>query len=205
MSIEDQIEELRDALACVEKRARRAEDYIAISNLQRAYGFYVDKFQWDQVADLFARDAVLEINARGKFFGQDRIREYMHHFGEPEHGMLMNHIQIQPVITINEDGETAHGRSRALMQVGKMGGEALWGDAIYENEYVREDGVWKIAKLRAYQNFYVPFDKGWNKEALPLAADFDDFPADERTEPYPVFPDFFVPPYHYANPVSGRK
>ncbi|OYW85846.1 MAG: hypothetical protein B7Z20_08330 [Sphingobium sp. 32-64-5] len=205
MTIETEIQELKERLATVERRARAAEDYVAISNLQRTYGYYVDKSQWDQVADLFARDGVLEINARGKFFGQDRIREYMHHFGPAEPGVLMNHIQIQPVITIDPDGMVARGRFRALMQVGRMGGEGLWGDAIYENRYVREDGLWKIASLRAYQSFYVPFDKGWAKEALPLMTDFDDFPPDEPTESYPVYPDIFVPPYHYANPVSGRK
>ena len=60
MSIETELQELKLALARVEKRAQAAEDYIAISNLQRSYGYYVDKFQWEQVADLFARDAVLE-------------------------------------------------------------------------------------------------------------------------------------------------
>lgn len=205
MSIEAEMQELKERLALVERRAQAAEDYVAVSNLQRTYGYYVDKSQWDQVADLFARDGILEINARGKFFGQDRIREYMLHFGPAEPGVLMNHIQIQPVIHIAPDGMTARGRFRALMQVGRMGGEGLWGDAIYENRYVKEDGVWKIASLRAYQSFYVPFDKGWAQEALPLMTDFDDFPPDEPTEAYPVYPEIFVPPYHYANPVSGRK
>jgi hypothetical protein len=25
-----------------------------------------------------------------------------------------------------------------------------------------------------------------------------------RTEVYAAFPDYYVPPFHYANPVSGR-
>lgn len=204
MSIEAQLKELRDRLERAERKAERAQDWIDVQNLQRTYGYYVDKFQWDQVADLFARDATLEINARGKFFGQDRIRDYMHHFGPAQEGVLMNHIQIQPVIHVADDGLTANGRFRALMQVGRLGGEALWGDAVYENRYVKEDGVWKIAALRAYQVFYTSFDKGWGVEAMPLATDFADFPPDEFTEAYPVFPELFVPPYHYANPVSGR-
>jgi len=205
VNVEHEIKTLREALQRVEARAQAAEDYIAVCNLQRAYGFYVDKFQWDQVADLFARESSLEINGRGRFFGQDRIREYMHHFGSPQPGVLMNHIQLQPIVHIAENGTTAKCRCRALMQVGRMGGEALWGEGIYENEYVKEDGVWKISKLRAYQSFYTPFDKGWAVEASPLMGAFDDFPADAPTEPYPVYPDVFVPPYHYENPVTGRK
>lgn len=205
MDVEQEFAELKARLAAVEKRAQAAEDHLAVANLQRIYGYYVDKSQWEQVADLFSRDATLEINGRGKFIGLERIREYMRHFGPPPPGLLMNHLQLQPVITVADDGRAAQCRCRALMMVGRMGGEAMWGECLYENEYVREDGVWKISRLKSWQVFYTPFDKGWAVEASPLLMDFDDLPPDEKTEPYPVFPEFFVPPYHYKNPVSGRE
>ena len=41
MTIEAKLQALTEALARVEKRAQAAEDYIAISNLQRTYGYYV--------------------------------------------------------------------------------------------------------------------------------------------------------------------
>jgi hypothetical protein len=205
MNVEQEIASLKEALARVERRAQAAEDYIAVSNLQRAYGYYVDKFQWEHVADLFSRDAVLQINGRGKFIGHERIREYMRHFGPPERGHLMNHIQLQPVVHIAPDGQSARCRARALMQVGIFGDHANWGEAIYENEYVKEDGTWKISCLRAYQTFYSPYEKGWGVEVLPLLPQFGDLVPDEPAEQYPVFPDLFVPPFHYANPVSGRE
>ena len=94
MNLEDEVRSLRQELERVARKAQAAEDHAAIVNLQYGYGFYVDKSQWDHVADLFTRDATLEINARGRFHGQERIRDYMHHFGPPEFGVLMNHIQI---------------------------------------------------------------------------------------------------------------
>jgi hypothetical protein len=196
---------LRGRIEQLEARAQAAEDHLAIANLQRAYGFYVDKSQWEHVADLFARDAVLEINGRGRFIGHERIREYMRHFGPPKRGLLMNHLQLQPVIHVDADGDHAQARVRALMMVGQMGDHAMWGEAIYENEYVKEDGVWKIARLKAWQVFYTPYDKGWAEEVSPLLSEFGDFPPDEPIEPYPVFPDYFCPPYHYRNPVTGRE
>jgi len=204
MDLENELTLLREELARVARRAQAAEDHHAIVNLQNSYGFYVDKSQWDQVADLFTDDATLEINARGRFEGGQRIRDYMHHFGPPEYGVLMNHIQLQPVVHVGEDGLTGKCRCRALIQVGRLGGEALWGEAIYENEYAKQDGVWKIRTLRAFQTFYTPFDKGWNKEVLPLMTAFPDFPPDALTEGYPTFPEHFVPPFHYGNPVTGR-
>jgi len=205
MSLEKEVEQLRAALVRIERKMEATEDYISVVNLQYSYGYYVDKSLWDQVADLFTNDAVLEINARGRFFGQDRIRDYMHHFGPAQSGVLMNHIQLQPVVHVAPDGQTANCRCRALIQVGRLGGEALWGEAIYQNVYAKQDGIWKISSLRAYQTFYTPFEKGWNKELLPLMPALDDFPPDELTQPYPVFPDQFVPPFHYENPVTGRR
>ena len=205
MDLEATVAELAERLAAVERRAQAAEDHLAIANLQRAYGYYVDKSRWEHVADLFARDAVLEINGRGRFIGHERIREYMRHFGPPRDGLLMNHMQLQPLIHVEADGTRAHARVRALMMVGQYGDHAMWGEAIYENAYVKEDGVWKIAKLKAYQVFYTPYDKGWALEVSPLLSEFGDFPPDEPIEPYPVYPDYFCPPFHYRNPVSGRE
>jgi hypothetical protein len=205
MDLAATVADLAERLVAVEKRAQAAEDHIAIANLQRSYGYYVDKSQWEHVADLFARDAVLEINGRGRFIGHERIREYMRHFGPPRDGLLMNHMQLQPVINVEDDALHAAGRVRALMMVGQYGDHAMWGEALYENRYVKEDGVWKIAKLKAYQVLYTPYDKGWAEQASPLLSEFGDFPPDEPIEPYPVYPEYFCPPFHYRNPVSGRE
>jgi hypothetical protein len=55
----------------------RLEDEHAIENLQRSYGFYVDKALWQDAADLFADDGTLEIGGRGVFVGKKRIHEYL--------------------------------------------------------------------------------------------------------------------------------
>lgn len=205
MNLEQTVAALAERLAQVEKRAQAAENHLAIANLQRSYGYYVDKSRWEDVADLFAAEAVLEINGRGRFIGHERIREYMRHFGPPKDGLLMNHMQLQPVIHVDDDGTRGNARVRALMMVGQYGDHAMWGEAIYENEYVKDDGTWKIAKLKAYQVFYTPYDKGWAMEASPLLSEFGDFPPDEPIAPYPVYPEYFCPPFHYRNPVSGRE
>ena len=205
MDLEAEIVRLQQQVAELAAKAQAAEDYIAVSNLQRSYGYYVDRAQWDQAADLFAREATLEINGRGVFVGQDRVRAYMHRFGPPKHGQLFNHMQLQPVIHVAPDGMTAKARLRAIIQVGQLGESAMWGEGTYENEYVREDGVWKIARLHFYQIFYAGYDGGWHKDPLPLIGPYPDFPPDRPpSEDYKVFPEFAVPPYHYRNPVSAR-
>lgn len=202
----DEVAALRSQVETLQQQAQAASDYVAIANLQAIYGYYVDKARWDDAADLFARDATLEIAGRGLFAGQDRIREYLHALGDLSYGTLFNHMQLQPVIHVAPDSQSAKARWRSFMQVGHLGEEARWGEATYENEYVKEAGLWKIKKLHSFITFYVEFDQGWNKGAVALPKHLDNLEPDaEATVKYGAFPEVFIPPYHYPNPVSGRK
>jgi hypothetical protein len=204
-STQQELAALQADVAALKQQAGRAQDYIEIANLQSIYGYYVDKSRWDDAADLFSANATLEIAGRGLFSGQARIREYLHQLGKLEHGRLFNHMQLQPVIHVAEDGNSAKARWRSFMQVGHLGKEARWGEATYENEYVKESGAWKISKLHSFITFYVEFDKGWNKGAVELPKHLEGLePDSETTVKYGAFPEVFVPPYHYKNPVSGK-
>ena len=200
-----EVAELKKQVALLQAQAQASADWTALANLQATYGYYVDKMRWDDAADLFAKDATLEIAGRGLFQGQDRIREYLHALGKLEYGTLFNHMQLQPVIHIASDGLSAQARWRAFIQVGHLGKEARWGEATYENAYVKDGGTWKIKQLHGYITYYVEFDKGWNKGGVTLPQKLDNLDPDAPpTVKYGAFPDVFVPPYHYRNPVSGK-
>jgi hypothetical protein len=174
-----------------------------IQRLQSAYGYYVDKAQWDEAADLFSSDATLEIAARGQFRGQDRIRAYLHALPALEHGTVFNHMQLQPLITV--DGNAAKGRWRAIMEVGFLGKEELCGEATYENDYICEQGVWKIAKLHAFITYYVRWNEGWSQGGVPMGTVLPEMMPDApQTVDYKSFPAVYIPPYHYPNPVTGH-
>ncbi|MGZ8351020.1 MAG: nuclear transport factor 2 family protein [Allosphingosinicella sp.] len=207
MNLLAELEALRREVEALRHEARGASDYVAICNLQAAYGYYVDKSLWDEAADLFSADGTLEIAGRGLYLGQDRVRAYLHHLPGLEHGTLFNHMQLQPVIHIGEDGDSAAGRWRTIMEVGLAERHvSLRGEGTYENRYRREDGVWKIARLHAFITYYVEAGKGWSDGAVPMAGELPDFPPDApQTVAYGSYPDVFVPPFHYANPVTGRR
>lgn len=196
---------LKAEVAALRRESQAAKDWTSVANLQASYGYYVDKARWDDAADLFAKNATLEIAGRGLFVGQDRIRTYLHALGDLSYGTLFNHMQLQPVIHVAPDGRTAQARWRTLMQVGHLGKEARWGEATYENSYVKDGDIWKIQKLHGFITFYVEFDQGWNKGAVPLPQHLEGLEPDApATIKYKSFPDVFVPPYHYKNPVSGK-
>lgn len=203
-SLRQELSALQSQVASLQQQSRLARDYIDIANLQAIYGYYVDKSRWDDAAALFSADATLEIAGRGLFRGQARIHEYLNKLGPLEYGRLFNHMQLQPVIHVAPDGLSAKGRWRSLMQVGHLGKEARWGEATYENEYVKEGDVWKISKLHSFITFYVEFDRGWNKGAVALPKHLEGLePDSETTVKYGAFPEVFVPPYHYENPVKS--
>lgn len=203
--MQGRIRQLEQALADARTQTEHAGDYIAIANLQAAYGYYVDKSRWDDAADLFTQGATLEIAGRGLFAGQDSIRSYLQALGPLEYGRMYNHMQLQPVINIADDGMSARARWRSFMQVGRLGAEARWGEATYENEYVKDDGIWKISKLHSYIGFYVEYDEGWHRGGVELPQRKENTtPDSETTVEYGAYPEVFIPPYHYDNPVTGE-
>jgi hypothetical protein len=200
-----EVAKLRAEVQQLRGQAQRADDYIAVANLQAAYGYYSDKALWDQAADLFARDATLEIGGRGVFVGNARIRQYLKSLPGLMPGTVFQHLQLQPVIDIAADGMSAQGRWRALVQIGQLEKRSQIGEGIYENAYVKEDGKWKISRLHYYPNYLVNYLDAWLKPGEPVVGPFPNLPPDRPpTEHYESYPGVYIPSFHYSNPVSGR-
>ena len=68
-------------MADLAARAQRLSDEIEVTNLQHAYGYYVDRKMWDDVADLFAADGTMEIGLQGVYVGRTSIRRGLNAFG----------------------------------------------------------------------------------------------------------------------------
>jgi hypothetical protein len=204
-----EIASLEQAVAAARTKLERLRDYDDLENLAGLYGHYVDKSRHDDVADLFAKDGVVEIYGRGVFVGQDRVRQYQHNLSPgavgPRDGVLFNHFHLQPVIHVAPDGKTAAARSHAVIMYGIYGTDAQWGGAIYENQFVKEDGVWKIKYLHTYQTFYTHYEDGWTTKPLPMMGVYSRLPPDRpQSISYEPYPAAFVPPFDFVNPVSGR-
>ncbi|MBN1240270.1 MAG: nuclear transport factor 2 family protein, partial [Gammaproteobacteria bacterium] len=175
--------------AALARDVERLEDEREIEILQRTYGYFVDKNLWREIADLFTEDGTLEIGGRGVFAGRERVLEYLEWLGDPEHGRLYDHTQMQGVVTVAPDGRTAKGRWRALVFGGNEGGISVFGDCIYENEYRKVDGVWKISKLHSYFIMYTNWDPGWAEMGWPNTRPEEELPPDRPpTVVYDMYP-----------------
>jgi hypothetical protein len=206
---------LEAKVAALSSEAARLEDANAVKKLQRAFGYYIDKGFWDEAADLFAADATLETGVDGVYVGKARIRELLVRQGGGHpgpglpYGQFNHHMQLQPVVHVSADGLTAKGRWRELALLGQFQKSAAWGDGIYENEYVKDNGVWEIRKVHYYPDFVAPYKGGW-VTLKPVSGDWKSdtakgFPADRPpTVTYAPYPAIYTPPFHYKNPVTNR-
>jgi hypothetical protein len=186
-------------------RIEKLEDMTEVEILQHAYGYYVDKAQWRSLADLFTDDATLEIGGKGVFLGKPRVFEYMSiGLGPigPRKGLLIDHQQFQCLPTILEDGVTA--RARCIAFVMSSGG---WGHNYYENVYVKQNGVWKIKTLHGPFNMYAGYKLGWfdNVTVNTFPEKFPPWPDLPPTVIYLTYPSYYIEPFHYPNPVTGKS
>lgn len=192
-----------ERLAALDRRITRLEDLNQIERLQRTYGYFVDKGQWTQLSELFTDDATLEIGGKGLFLGKHRVLEYMQTAFGPDgakEGVLANHMQFQPIPDISADGMRGWVRARAYVM--SNGG---WGLPLYENEYRKEGGVWKISRLSGPFTMYTNWD-GWGKNALnnTWPDKFDPPPDLPPSIVYLTYPAYYIVPFHYPNPVTGK-
>ena len=193
-----------DRLTDLDRRITRLEDANAIERVQRTYGYFVDKAQWTRLSELFTDDATLEIGGRGVFVGRTRVLEYMQKAFGPDgikEGSIINHMQFQPIADVDPDGLHGHQRMRAFV-MSNFG----WGIPLYENEYRKENGIWKISKLHGPFTMYSSWE-GWAKSATPNTRpdSFDPPPDLPPTVVYLTYPSYYIVPYHYPNPVTGKR
>ena len=192
--------------AALERDVAQLEDVHAIKKLQRIYGFYTDKQLWSAAADLFSADGEIEVGGQGVYVGPDRIREFLSLNGpeSPQPNRLFDHMQLQPVVHVAADGRTARGRWHVFAQEAVHGEYARWGLGVLENEYVKDNGVWKIRRHHFYTTMYTPYAAGWGKEAIPNPVPPAELPPDRPpTVAYEAYPKAFVVPFHYENPVAS--
>ena len=200
------------------------QDIHQIRRIQYTYGYFIDKSMYNEVVDLFADTG--DVWFLGGIYkakaGVRRlyIERFQTHFTQghngPRYGWLLDHPQLQMVIDVAPDRGTATLRGRSMMQAGlhqtaEGAPRAWWEGGVYENEFVRESGIWKIKALRYFPFWHGSFAEGWQKspiDFIPMAKTLypeDPLGPDALIEPQPrLWPATDTVTFHYPHPVTGR-
>ena len=220
--------DLDTRLSVLEHRGDELEDINAIRRLHWAYGYYCDFNRAEDIVGLFAEDGVV-VFLSGEYRGHAGVRRlygtwFQNYFTQgvngPVDGFLLDHFQMQDIITVADDRRTAKGRFRGLLLGGchetrpyKPEGLPLqfFEAGLYENDYVRERGVWKIKRLDYMMQWQAEYEKGWSRTVAHLQPATQTYPAN------PLGPDVLLPvtdvrrtwphrqdvPVHFAHPRFG--
>jgi hypothetical protein len=193
-------------LELLAQRVARLEDAAEIERLHAVYGYYLADKAWDDLAGIFSPDGTIEIALRGVYVGQPSVRRNLDLYNEEGHDLLHNHMQFQPVIHVAEDGETAEVRSRAFSMMGKFNRYAQWMGGVYENDFVKINGVWHIEKDHQINTYFAPYAAGWKdlQSRPPPGVNPNNPPDLPPSETFVMYPGPYLPAYHYPNPVTGE-
>jgi hypothetical protein len=215
---------LEARLAAAESELQLLRDIQAIRTLHFTYGYCMDKWLFKEIIDLFANECELRfLNGiwRGKA-GAQRLYSWTEGMYGPRDGMLAEHVIAQDVVHVAPDRSRAWGRFRALLQIGAHEDfaqhfppafkDCFWEAGVHENEYVLEDGVWKIALFNYRLTFQAPYDGGWAKSPhhpimiTPWEATFPAAPngPDALRAMPEQWPKAVFQPFHYPHPATGR-
>ena len=133
-------------LADLEKRIQAIEDLEEIKRLHQNYINLMDNLQYEQVLDLFTDDATVEVRQSGVKRGRKELSEiYINGLAKTRGSIRYDaHMAVAPDIKVN--GNAAQGTWLVYMLFSKP--SIQWIQGRNECEYRKEQGKWKISKLK---------------------------------------------------------
>lgn len=209
------LEAMEARIRLLEDEVRTLKDIREIEILQRAYGYYLEHWMSEEVIDCFADSPEVTLSLyEGTWLGKEGVRRYFTREAvDPE--FLHQVMQVSPIIHVNPDGKTAKGRWYSWGAVAapmENGVRQFFMGGIYESEYIKEGGKWKILKL-AY-SLHIAADPGAGWVRPDRVAKFDRTARRRQAGPKPdiapggmdsLYPSGYIFPFHFRHPVTGKE
>ena len=175
--LETKVKALEDQVKTMGNQIRILQTLLDIEEikiLQRAYGFYLEHWMFQEIVDCFSDspDVAVDLYPLGIWKGKEGITKYFGQRKEYDPEFLHQIMQLSPIIHVEPDGKTAKGRWYGYGPIadphGRIADEMLH-SGTYEMEYVKEGGVWKIKTLAWRVNYITTPGKGlveFDREAV---------------------------------------
>lgn len=156
--------DLETRIKALEAEIRGLKDIREIEILQRAYGYYLEHWMDEEVIDCFADSTEVVLSLyEGTWLGKEGVRRYFRR-ENVQPTFLHQVMQISPIIHVDPDGQTARGRWYswgAVATPGETGIRQFFMGGIYESEYVKQHGIWRILKLKYSLHLAADPREGW--------------------------------------------
>lgn len=159
----------------LEKRLAHLEDVQEIEQLFNRYVYMLVTMDFDNIYDeCFSQtrsDVSIQASDSGVYIGGEHIKERFFgkfmNFIKTVPGAFTMHLASNLTIEVSEDGTKA--RSVALSPgcaTDPQNREALWIWGTFRDDYIKENGEWRILHHAFVPLFRSPYDKGWTNLAV---------------------------------------
>jgi hypothetical protein len=151
----------------------------AIKRLKYRYLRCLDQKRWDELADCFTADARSSYGGgRYAFEGRDAIMDFLRKaMGAPS--FLSSHRAHHPEIELTGPDTATGVWALEDTVIETRAGITIRGAAFYTDEYVKQDGAWKI-RFTGYKRTYEEVESRRDRPGLRLTASW--FETDGRSE-----------------------
>lgn len=145
--VEKRLKAVEDGLKETEKSVRLLRDIEEIKEVQRRYINALICTEWDDCADCFAQNARVDVYLHKAIQGRETIRKWFKEELSKTHAGKEGDVLVHPIIKV--DGDKATGKWLLYMMYcyPRTGQSLFWVQGFYNNEYVRENGRWKISLM----------------------------------------------------------
>jgi hypothetical protein len=203
-SLEGEVKKLKKQVSVKNRQLQNLQDIEDIKRLQCAYGYYLERSMAQEIVDCFSDSPeVSGTFAEGTYLGKEGIRKYFKPGKEVSPEWFHMILQVSPVITVAPDGKRAKGRWYGygnILAANTKPLNPMYASIIYEMEYIKEDGAWKILKLQLLMNY------AYTQGGAPFAnaPDVSKLVPDIWEERDLAYPSGYIYPFHYKHPVTGK-
>jgi len=137
-----------------------------VRNLHNAWGYYVDRRMWDDVADLFTAEGVVESFGQPVQTGREGVLAAMQRMGPAglAQGDINDHPLFGTLVTVLPGNRAAVARSIMLGQLGEGSTRAQgWSFSVVTAQMVEDHGLWKIRHLQIVPLLEANYADGWGR------------------------------------------
>lgn len=153
----------------LEERITLLEDIEEIKKIKAKYCYYQDQHRSEDFISLFTEDAELDFRPllAEKMVGKEAFAPLFAKENMVNWQRMARHQLSNPIIEVNGDKATGIWYMFGVATLIAPGKDiAIVEQLTYEDEFVKENGKWKISRLRGETAFISPYEEGWVKTPM---------------------------------------
>lgn len=154
--IKNQLKSFDKKIYKVEKRIRVLEDIEEIKQLQAFYLNALMRTDWDAVVDCFAENAAVDVAFHKPVKGKSAIAKWFKEELSKTHVGMEGDFVVHPIISVEGDKAKGSWLLYMMYYYPRTGQSLFWVQGFYENEYIRENGRWKINLMKWRERIGLP-------------------------------------------------